>query len=346
MKVHIREVSLKELQNTFVKEGYPKFAAGQVYSWLYKKGARSFNEMSNLSLPLRERLRLAYTIDELSVARSVVSRDFTEKILFAASDGNTVEAVSIPFEGRVTGCVSSQAGCKFACAFCSSGALGFKRDLTAGEILDEVAFLRFRSKAAELTHIVFMGMGEPFDNYDNVLTAVKVINSKDAFNIGARRITISTCGVIPGIERLSREGLQVELSVSLHAANDKLRSALMPVNRKYPLKELIAACRRYIENTDRQVTFEYTMLSGVNAAPQHARALGRLLSGMNCKVNLIPINAGIDGFTAPGKLDILLFQDCLKKMGIPVTIRRSRGGDIDAACGQLRLRHEQRKSDA
>ncbi len=346
MKAHIRDVSLTELRNILVKAGYPKFAAGQVYSWLYKKGAGSFGEMSNLSSSLREYLGSAYAIDALSVVRRAVSRDFTEKFLFAAGDGNTVEAVSIPFEGRVTGCVSSQAGCKFACAFCSSGALGFERDLTAGEILDEVSFLRFRSKAAELTHIVFMGMGEPFDNYANVLAAVRAINSKDAFNIGARRITISTCGVIPGIERLSREGLQVELSVSLHAANDKLRSELMPVNRKYPLKDLISACRRYIEITDRQVTFEYTMLAGVNCAARDARELGRLLSGMNCKVNLIPINAGAGGFTSPGKLDILLFQDCLKKAGIPVTIRRSRGGDIDAACGQLRLRHEQGKSDA
>jgi 23S rRNA (adenine2503-C2)-methyltransferase len=255
-------------------------------------------------------------------------------------DGNTAEAVSIPSDERVTGCVSSQVGCKFACAFCASGALGFKRNLTVGEILDEVAFLRFQSKAGDLTHIVFMGMGEPMDNYDNVLAAIRIINAKEAFHIGARRITISTSGVIPGIARLAREGLQVELSVSLHAAQDALRSKLMPVNKKYPLKDLIAACRAYITETNRQVTFEYTLIDGVNASIADAQALGKLLAGMNCKVNLIPINAVSAGFTSPGKLAILFFQDQIKKCGIPVTIRRSRGQDISAACGQLRFRYE------
>jgi 23S rRNA (adenine2503-C2)-methyltransferase len=251
--------------------------------------------------------------------------------------------VVIPAEGRVTGCISSQVGCKFGCNFCASGLKGFKRDLSVGEIVEEVLSLKDNAPEYLLTHLVFMGTGEPLDNYDNVLKAIRIINSKESFNIGARRITISTCGVTPQIKRLSGEGLQIELSVSLHAADDKTRSQLMPVNKKYPLGQLMTACREYIRITNRQVTFEYCLMEGVNSDLQSARNLSILLKGMNAKVNIIPANPIKElGVNPPKKLEILFFCDYLKKHGVNVTLRKARGQDIDAACGQLRLRYDKK----
>jgi 23S rRNA (adenine2503-C2)-methyltransferase len=242
-----------------------------------------------------------------------------------------------------TGCISSQAGCKFACEFCASALKGFKRNLTSGEILDEVLYLRNNLEDAQLTHIVFMGTGEPLDNYENVLKAVRIINSVDAFNIGARRITISTCGIIPGIKRLQDEDLQVELSVSLHTADDKLRSKIMPVNQPYPLADLIKCCHEYIEKTNRQITFEYILVKGLNSDSSAAQKLVTLLKNLRlAKVNLIPANP-VPGskIIPPSGPEVLLFKDHLFKSGLNVTLRRKRGQDIDAACGQLRLKYEQ-----
>jgi 23S rRNA (adenine2503-C2)-methyltransferase len=275
------------------------------------------------------------------VKNTRLSVDRTEKFLFGLSDSGLIEAVSIPAEGRVTGCISSQVGCKFACSFCASGKKGFNRNLTAGEMTEEALFLKYSSSAKQLTHLVFMGTGEPLDNYDNVLKAIRIINAKHGMNIGARRITISTSGLIPQMERLAAEGLQIELSVSLHSADDKTRSMLMPVNKRYPLKDLVAACRAYRAKTGRQVTFEYILISKLNSSLADARKLGTILQGFDCKVNLIPLNeAGMPGFEAPIKTEVLSFKAALIKAGIHATVRKSRGEDIEAACGQLRAEYQ------
>lgn len=339
----IKDLTLKELENVFVDLGQERFHARQVYSWVYKKGAMDFTVMSNLSADLRRALDREFFISSISLADKFKSADATQKLLLKLKDSNLIEAVIIPTEKRVTGCISTQVGCKYACRFCASGALGFKRNLTAGEIIEEVLFLKSNCEDNKLTHLVFMGIGEPLDNYDNVLKAARIINSPDGLNIGARRITISTAGSIPGIKRLSHEKLQVELSVSLHAADDKTRSLIMPINKIYPLKELIKACREYIKKTDRQITFEYILTKGINSDLQNAKRLSTILKGLNCKVNLIPCNP-VNQLKAepPNKLEILLFKDTLLKSGINVTLRKPRGEDIQAACGQLRLRYEKK----
>ncbi|MCX5703122.1 MAG: 23S rRNA (adenine(2503)-C(2))-methyltransferase RlmN, partial [Candidatus Omnitrophica bacterium] len=275
-------------------------------------------------------------------AETICSKDGTVKFLFELKDKNFVEAVSIPAKGRTTVCLSTQVGCKFACRFCASGISGFKRNMTCGEIIEELWQLKNNSPGIKITHIVFMGIGEPLENYDNVLKAIRIINSKHSFNIGARRITISTSGIIPGIKMLMNEGLQIELSISLHAADEKTRSSLMPINKKYPLRDLIAACREYIKKTHRQITFEYILIDKLNSDLQNAQKLSTILKGLRLsKVNLIPSNPIAELKIWPPKAkDVLLFRDYLLRQGINVTLRKPRGQDIEAACGQLRLRYE------
>lgn len=341
---NIKELSLRELEELLEQWRQPRFHAVQIFSWIYQKGVLSFEEMSDLALPLRNKLKENFYLFDLKLLKALGSTDGTKKFLFALEGVNLVEAVIIPTEGRVTGCISTQVGCKFSCAFCASGMLGFKRSLSTAEILDEVLYLKSHSERHKLTHVVFMGTGEPLDNYDNVIKAIRIINTPQGLNIGARRITISTCGIIPGIERMSQEDLQIELSISLHAPDDKTRSALMPINRKYPLKELIKACHKYVERTNRQITFEYILIQGVNCQVQKAKELARLLKGLNCKVNIIIYNAIKElAFRPPGKLELLFFKDTLIKSGVHCIIRKERGGDIDAACGQLRLLHTKGK---
>ncbi len=337
------ELTLAELEDCVVKAGASKFHARQIFSWIYRKGARDFGAMSDLPVELRQYLAQEFTLSGADVRTVLTSTDGTRKLLLALTDGELIEAVVIPAAGRTTGCVSTQAGCRFACSFCASGRAGFKRNLSVGEILQEVLLLKHYAPERRLTHLVFMGTGEPLDNYDNVMKAVRLINAPYAVGIGARRITISTCGIIPGIERLMKEGLQIELSVSLHAPDDELRTRLVPVNRKYPLKDLISVCRVYAKTTKRQVTFEYILLRGVNSDLQSARKLGKLMQGFDSKVNLIPCNPAAEaGIEPPEKQEIAIFRDALKKYGIPVTVRAARGQDINAACGQLRLHYEKR----
>jgi len=333
-------LNLENLQKVLRDWKEDSFRAAQILGWVYKKGVLDFTQMNNLPAGLRGRLKDNFYIISLNLKEKIRSIDLTEKLLFELNDGNLIEAVIIPTENRVTGCLSTQAGCKFACRFCASGLSGFIRDLSAAEIIEEALYLK-QGSAGKLTHLVFMGTGEPLDNYDNLMQAVRVINSPDGLNIGARRITISTVGIIPGIVRLAREGLQVELSVSLHASDDRTRSSLMPVNKKYPLKDLIGACRDYIQKTNRQVTFEYILIKGVNTRAEDTLNLSKLLSGLNCKINLILANPVKEyGIEPPNKLEVLLFKDALIKKGIRVILRRSRGQDIQAACGQLRLKYE------
>jgi len=340
----IKELSLKELEDKLLSWGKPKYHAKQIFAWIYQKAAYEFAVMSDLPASLRKLLADEFYILGLKLADLQKSSDGTAKFLFELSDGNLIEAVNIPAASRVTGCISSQAGCKFACEFCASGLKGFKRNLTSGEILDEVLYLKNSLPDSKLTHIVFMGTGEPLDNYENILKAIRVINSAHAFNIGARRITISTCGIIPGIKKLQEEDLQVELSISLHSADNNLRSKIMPVNRKYPLADLIKCCLEYIEKTNRQITFEYILVKGLNADLPSAQKLAMLLKNLRlAKINLIPANPVLKSpgkITPPSASEVLSFKEYLFKAGVNVTLRRERGQDIDAACGQLRLKYE------
>ncbi len=333
----IRNYSQDELESLLKRWHVASFHAKQLFLWIYKRGVFSFERMTDISFGLRERLKRYFSLNELPLVTLQESVDGTRKFLFCLDDANTMESVLIPAEGRVTACLSTQVGCKYRCKFCASGIGGFKRNLSCAEIIAEVLEMSRLADGNKASHIVFMGTGEPMDNYDNLLKAIRIINSREGLNIGARRITISTAGVIPGIERLSQEGLQVELSVSLHAACDKTRSLLMPINKIYPLDELIRACRKYALFTKRQVTFEYVLIKGVNTAEKAAQELIRLLKGWDSKVNLIVYNPIREfSYEPPGKLEALFFRDKIKKAGIPVTIRKSRGKDIQGACGQLR----------
>lgn len=338
---NIKDYSLKELEAFLVSFGYQPYHARQIFDWIYSKGISDFVKMTNLPASLREALSQNFISGSIKLRKKLRSCDGTEKFIFRLIDGNFIEVVSIPTEKRVTGCISSQVGCKFACKFCASGVAGFKRNLNIGEIMDQVLYLKNQTETKKLTHLVFMGTGEPLDNYDNVLKAIRIINSSEGLNIGARRITISTAGLIPGIEKLSGEGLQIELSISLHAADDKIRSSLMPINKIYPLKSLMQACHRYFVKTNRQITFEYILIQGLNSDLPNARNLVKLLKGLNCKVNLIPANPVKElNIAPPGKKDIFSFKTFLSQFQVNVTLRKSRGEDIEAACGQLRLRYE------
>ncbi len=338
--INIKNLDLKELETVVVSWGFKRFCAGQVFNWIYKKSAGDFSQMSNLPLGLRKQLAKNYSLSCLKLIQKQRSKDKTEKLLFQLADKNFIEAVSIPAKDRVTGCISSQAGCKFGCSFCASGQAGLRRNLDRAEIIEQALYLKNYSAAKKLTHIVFMGTGEPLDNYDNVLAAIRMINAPQGLEIGARRITISTCGVIPGIERLAQEKLQVELSVSLHSANNVQRDKLMPVNKKYPLAQLIRACRDYVKKTNRQVTFEYILAKDINSSLPNARGLAIMLRGFDCKVNLIPANPVQElGILPPFAGQVKIFQNALIRLGVKVTLRQARGQDIEAACGQLRLKY-------
>ena len=341
-KNDIKELKFEELERVLCGWGYPAYHARQIFPWVYQKEVKDFRQMTNLPFNLRRELEKNFTLSCLKLERGLRSIDGTQKFLFLLQDKNLIEAVLIPAAGRLTACLSTQAGCKFGCAFCASGSAGFKRNLCCAEIIEQALILKEQAAQQRLTHIVFMGTGEPLDNYDNTLKAARILNTQEAFNIGARRITISTCGIIPGIERLAQEKLQIELSVSLHAADEQTRSRLMPVNKKYPLKALLAACREYSRQSKRQVTFEYALIKGINADLASARGLAQVVRGLPlAKVNLIPVNPCCGGGIAtPDKRGIIAFKAALAKAGVNATMRRSRGEDILAACGQLRSGYE------
>ena len=328
----------EELRVKFSELGIEPYRADQVMGWIYQKGVYDFDRMTNLPVSLRDKLKSIFSIPLPQVAeRERSHEDESTKLLLRLYDKDLVETVYIATKDRRTVCVSAQVGCKFHCAFCASGQAGFFRNLTMGEILSQVLMARGQSHDKKLTNIVFMGIGEPFDNYKEILRAVRTLNSKSGLNIGARKITISTCGIVPKIEALSKEGLQVELSVSLHGPNDTVRGAIMPVNKAYPVKTLIEACKKYVKTTKRAITFEYILIQGVNASEREAHQLARLLHGVLCKVNLIPYNP-IEEFPheQPSYKEVVQFQQILQKAGIKTTVRFSKGRDIQAACGQLR----------
>ncbi len=319
--------------------GLPAFRAKQILQGLYRDKIASWDELTTLPGNVRTQFSEQYPLTVLKeVARTPSGPDGVTKFLLEAADGERIETVWIPADGRVTQCISSQVGCDMHCAFCASGQLGCVRSLTAAEIVAEVMVLS-RAMGQYPNNIVVMGMGEPFMNYDAVLRALRVLNCQQGANIGARHITLSTCGIVPGIERLAQEGVQFELSISLHAPNDELRSQLMPVNRRWKIAPLLQACDAYTATTGRIITYEYTLVKNFNDRPAHAAELIRLLRGHKARVNLIPLSP-VEEFKGetPSHADCLAFLDALLKAGIHTTMRRSRGKQADAACGQLRLR--------
>ncbi|WP_461370664.1 dual-specificity RNA methyltransferase RlmN [Candidatus Darwinibacter acetoxidans] len=321
-------------------DGVPAFRARQIFTWLHKHAVGSFRHMHNLPQDLIKLLEEVYQqVWPLELVTTRVSTDGTEKYLFALSDGGAVETVLLPEEDRQTLCISTQVGCAMNCSFCATGRSGYERNLTAGEIVAQVLYVqhRLRAEGKTLSNIVYMGMGEPLANYEAVLKSARLLNHPLGLNLGARRLTISTCGLAPQIRDLAEEDLQINLAVSLHAVEDGYRSEIMPINKRYPLGELLAACDYYTQRTNRRISYEYALISGFNDHPQHAEELGKLLQGRLCHVNLIPINP-VGKEERPTAQRIAAFAQVLERMRIPVSIRKERGTDIEAACGQLRQR--------
>lgn len=332
--IDLKSMTLEEITGLMRSLGEPAFRGKQVFTWLHR-GARSFDEMSNLSKALREKLKESCQITAPTVARKQVSKlDGTIKYLWELADGNCIETVLMQYHHGNTVCISSQVGCRMGCAFCASTVAGKVRDLTPAEMLDQVLFTQLDS-GLEISNIVLMGIGEPMDNLDTVLKFLALINHPDGMNIGMRHISLSTCGVIPGIERLADLGLQLTLSVSLHAPDSETRSKIMPVNRAYDVDKLFAACHRYFEKTGRRISFEYAMIDGVNDHDWQADLIAKKLKGMPGHVNLIPLNDVVESPFKPSKRTAA-FQKRLESHGLTATVRRSLGGDIDASCGQLR----------
>ena len=330
----LKSMTLPEMTNTLKAMGQPAFRGKQVFTWLHK-GVTSFDEMTNLPKDLRDKLKSEFTLTVPKVARKQVSRqDGTIKYLWELADGNCIESVLMRYHHGNTVCISSQVGCRMGCAFCASTVAGKVRDLTPAEMLDQVLFTQLDS-GLEISNIVLMGIGEPMDNLDTVLRVLELVNHPDGMNIGMRHISLSTCGVIPGIHRLADLGLQLTLSVSLHAPDSETRSKIMPVNRAYDVEELFDACHDYFKKTGRRISFEYAMIDGINDQDWQADLIAAKLKGMPGHVNLIPLNDVVESPFKPSKR-IAAFQKRLESHGITATVRRSLGGDIDASCGQLR----------
>ncbi len=332
---NIRDFTLSELEEELVNIGEKKYRAKQIFAWLFRN-VQDFDEMTDLSKELISKLKENYYIKNLEVANSLKSKDGTVKFLFRLNDGNCIESVLMKYKYGNAACVSNQVGCKMGCKFCASAGIGFVRSLTTGEIVSQILELENQT-GEKVSNIVFMGIGEPLDNYENVLKAITIINDPKGLNIGARHISISTCGIVPKIIQLADENkLQCNLCISLHSSRNEVRSSMMPINNKYKIEEVIEACKYYIEKTNRRVTFEYALVDGVNDSLSDADHLAKLLHGMLCHVNLIPINKIKDGIYEKSSTEkILKFRDRLNDKGIVATVRRELGSDISAACGQL-----------
>lgn len=339
-KPYLFDYTLTELEELIAGFGEPKFRARQIYEWLYIKYALSFDEMSDLPKSLREKLKNETILTHLAPKIDLRSADkWTRKILFDLPDNSQIETVLMGYDKRRTVCISTQAGCGLGCTFCATGQGGLQRNISAGEIVEQVMFFEhvLKQKNDRLTNVVFMGMGEPFANYTQVMKAVAILTGKKGFNFGARRITISTVGLIPGIKKFIAENLQVNLAVSLHAATDKLRDTMLPVNKKFPLRELIPVCTEYQEKTGRRLSYEWALIDDVNDTEEQAKALAGLIKGTLCHVNLIPLNPtkGFKGHESK-QLRIKAFREILDRSGITNTLRMRRGIDINAGCGQLK----------
>ncbi len=332
--------TMEMLEEYFTSIGEKKFKASQVYDWLYKKRVNSFDEMTNIGKDIREKLKQDFTMDKIKILTKQKGIDVS-KYLFGLSDNNKIEAVLMYHDYGTSLCVSSQVGCNMSCAFCESGRLKKVRNLEAYEIVEQVLLIE-EAEGVRISHIVMMGIGEPFDNYDNVIRFINIVNNDKGIAIGSRHITVSTCGIVPKIKEFSKLDKQVNLAISLHASNDELRRTLMPIDKAYPLELLMDTIKEYLKNDGRRVTFEYIMLKDVNDKEENAKELAKLIKGMNAYVNLIPYNetSHIE-FKKSSKDTILKFYDILKKNGINVTIRREFGSTVSAACGQLRSNYEE-----
>lgn len=340
----IKTLNLAELKTALAELGQPAFRAKQVFSWLHR-GVRSFDEMTDLSKSLRETLAEHYLLTApVPVRRQESQLDGTIKYLWQLHDGSCVETVLMRYHHGNTVCISSEVGCAMGCAFCASTIGGLVRRLSAGEMLDEVMFTELDS-GLTVSNIVLMGIGEPLDNYDNVTRFLELINSGEGRNIGMRHISLSTCGIVPRILELAESKLQLTLSVSLHAPDDETRSRIMPVNRRWPVDELLSACRSYYEKTGRRISFEYAMIRDVNDSPEAARLLLRKLKGLPAHVNLIPLNHVEESPLKPSdRATVLRFRKLLEEQGVTCTVRRTLGSDIDASCGQLRKKFTQKST--
>lgn len=336
---NIKDYDLSDLKEEMISIGEKGFRAEQIFKWLYVDKVKDFDEMTNLSLELRKKLKENYTICNFKILKKLESKDGTKKYLFDVLDENAIESVLMEYHHGKTICVSSQIGCKMGCKFCASTGIPFIRNLTPGEIVEQILAVE-QDIQDKISNIVFMGIGEPLDNYDNVIKAIRILNNPKGLNIGARHISISTSGLVPRIYDLAKENIQCTLSVSLHATNDEKRSAMMPVNNSYHIGELMQACKDYISMTNKRISFEYALAKDNNDNLQDAQELVKLLRGMLCHVNLIPINKIENGkFTKSSNENIIKFRDYLNDHGIVATIRRELGSDIDAACGQLRRKN-------
>lgn len=325
------------LAETMAEMGLPAFRAKQIYSWLHEKQVRSFEEMTNLPAALRQRLHETFYINAIQIKRKLVSQvDGTVKYLYELQDGNCVEAVLMQYHYGSSLCISTQVGCRMGCKFCASTLGGKVRDLTAGEMLDQV-YMAGKDSGKRVDGIVLMGIGEPLDNFDNVMDFLELLSAPGGLNLSLRHVSLSTCGLVDKIYELAQRKLQLTLSVSLHAPNDALREQTMPVNRKYGIGELLKACRDYYALTGRRISFEYALIGGVNDKPEHAAELARKLRGMGAHVNLIPVNPVREtGMKRGGRESVEAFRRELERLGLNATVRRELGGDISAACGQLR----------
>lgn len=332
----ISSYTLEGLTALMKELGQPAFRAKQIFHWLHQKLVTEFSAMTDQPKALLAKLEEGYYIAAPAIVRRQQSKDGTVKYLFALEDGNCIETVIMRYHYGVTACVSSQVGCRMGCRFCASTQAGRERNLEAGEIAGQI-YAAQKDIGERISHIVLMGIGEPLDNFDNVMDFLSIISSPDGVNIGMRNISLSTCGIVPMIDKLAEKKLQLTLSISLHAPNDAMRSGMMPVNDAYPVAQLISACRRYQQTTGRRVSFEYSMVRGVNDSPTTAKELAALIRGMGAHVNLIPINP-VDGspYSATDAENVKRFQTLLTDLGVNATVRRRLGSDISAACGQLR----------
>lgn len=336
---NIKDYDLQDLKEEIANVGEKSFRAEQIFKWLYQDKVKNFDDMTNLSLELRGKLKENYTICNYNILKKLESSDGTKKYLFDILDGNVIESVLMQYHYGKSVCVSTQVGCKMGCKFCASTGIPFIRNLTAGEIVEQILAIE-QDIDEKISNVVFMGVGEPLDNYDNVIKAIRILNNPKGLNIGARHISVSTSGLVPRIYDLANENIQCTLSVSLHASNDEKRSAMMPVNNRYNISELMQACKDYIKITNKRISFEYALAKDNNDNLEDAKQLVNLLKGMLCHVNLIPINKIENGkFSKSSNENIIKFRDYLNEHGIVATIRRELGSDIDAACGQLRRKN-------
>ncbi len=341
--MNLKNLTQPELASILKELGQPAFRAKQVYTWLHK-GVRTYDEMTNLPKTLRDVLSEKYPINAPKVVRKQESqKDGTIKYLWQLADGNCVETVLMRYHYGNTVCISTEVGCKMGCAFCASTIGGLVRRLEPYEMLDEVLFTQVDS-GLPISHIVLMGIGEPLDNFDNVLRFLELVNSADGMNISMRHISLSTCGLIPKIDELAKRKLQISLAISLHGPNNEIRGKVMPVNKAYPIEDLLDACRRYYDATSRRIHFEYAMIDGLNDSEEHAKELLRRLKGLPAHVNMIPLNHVEESpFKPSSRTAVAKFQKILEDGGVTATVRRTLGGDIDASCGQLRRKYEKQK---